>query len=226
MRGLFGTEISLENGFNILRARNTKGKSSSLNAILYALGIEELLGGKGAKTMKPVLKDKLLYLNKEIPILESKVQLEISNNKNDIITLTRWIKSSSIDDKLIRVHFGPAIELKIKNSLETKDFYVHLQGAAIEKSGFHKFLEQFLGLELPMVPSFDGKDKLLYIQSLFPLFFVEQNEGWSRFYVPISGNYGIRDLSKRAFEFLLDMDVIRNSKRKRRAKSKESFNFK
>ncbi|PFN68721.1 hypothetical protein [Bacillus cereus] len=221
--GLFGTEISLQNGFNILRARNTKGKSSSLNAILYALGIEELLGGKGAKTMKPVLKDKLLYSGKEIPILESKVQLEISNNRNDIITLTRWIKSSSIDDKLIRVHFGPAIELNIKNSLETKDFYVHLQGAAVEKAGFHKFLEGFLGLELPLVPSFDGKDKRLYIQSLFPLFFVEQNEGWSRFYVPISGNYGIRDLSKRAFEFLLDMDVIRNSKEKEELKVQKAL---
>lgn len=214
--GVFGTEIPFKDGFNILRARNTKGKSSTLNSILYALGIEEILGGKNAKTMKPVLKDKLLYKEKEIFILESKVQLEISNQRGDIITLTRWIKSSSINEKLIRVHFGP--QLSKEGKVNFKDFYVHMKGAASENSGFHAFLSNFLDWELPEVPTFEGGDRVLYIQTLFPLFFVEQVKGWNSFYSPISGSFGIRDISKRAFEFLLNMDITKNTKEREELK--------
>jgi|SRR5690625_575854 len=214
--GVFGTDVPFQDGFNILRARNTKGKSSTLNSILYTLGIEEMLGGRNAKTMKPVLKDKLLFKGKEVQVLESKVQLEISNHSGDIITLTRWIKSSSIDEKLIRVHFGSLLSKKDK--VEFKDYYVHIRGSATEYAGFHSFLSNFLEWELPEVPTFEGGDRILYIQTLFPLFFVEQNKGWNSFYSPISGSFGIRDLSKRAFEFLLNMDVTKNTKEREELK--------
>ncbi|WP_309864496.1 hypothetical protein [Bacillus sp. SLBN-46] len=180
------------------------------------MGIEEMLGGRNAKTMKPVLKEKLSYNGKEIFILESKVQLEISNQRGEIITLTRWIKSSSINEKLIRVHFGP--QLSKEDKVNFKDFYVHMSGSATEKAGFHAFLASFLEWELPEVPTFEGKDRILYIQTLFPLFFIEQNKGWSSFYSPISGSFGIRDLSKRAFEFLLNMDVTKNTKEREELK--------
>ncbi|MCM3115708.1 hypothetical protein M3610_10450 [Neobacillus sp. MER 74] len=214
--GVFGTDIPFQSGFNILRAKNTKGKSSTLNSILYVLGIEEMLGGRNAKTMKPVLKEKLSYKEEEVPILESKVQLEISNKRGNIITLTRWIKSSTIDEKLIRVHFGA--QLSKDDKVNFKDFYVHMSGSATEKAGFHAFLASFLEWALPEVPTFEGKDRILYIQTLFPLFFVEQNKGWSSFYSPISGSFGIRDLSKRAFEFLLNMDVTKNTKEREELK--------
>lgn len=214
--GLFGTDITFQTGFNILRADNTKGKSTTLNAILFALGLEELLGGRNAKTMKHVLKDKLNYKDKEIPVLESKVQLEISNDKDEILTITRWIKSKSIDEKLIRVHFGAIISTQ--NNYIHKDFYVHMKGAAVENAGFHGFLSTYFNWNLPLVPTFDGGDRLLYLQTLFPFIFIEQNKGWSSFYNPVSGSFGIRDLSKRAFEFFLNLDITRNAKEREELK--------
>lgn len=215
-KGAFGAAIPFQNEFNILRAKNSKGKSSTLNSILYVLGIEEMLGGTNAKTMKPVLKDKLSYKGNEVVILESKVQLEISNHKGETITLTRWIKSSNIDEKLIRVYFGAL--LSKRDTANFKDFYVHMKGSAIEKAGFHTFLSSFLELELPEVPTFESKDRILYIQTLFPLFFIEQNKGWSSFYAPFPGSFGIRDLSKRAFEFILGLDVTKNTKEREELK--------
>ena len=44
--GLFGAELSFVNGLNIIRGNNSTGKSSMFQAILYGLGIEELLGSK------------------------------------------------------------------------------------------------------------------------------------------------------------------------------------
>ncbi|MCY8918566.1 hypothetical protein MOE20_19505 [Bacillus atrophaeus] len=214
--GMFGADLSFKQGLNILRDKNSRGKTSVLNSILYALGIEELLGGKNSKTMKPALKNKLIYNEEEIEVLQSKVELEISNNKEEIITLTRWIKDPKIDERLVRVYFGPSISENEKYGY--KDYYLHMKGSAYKSSGFHFFLQKFLEWDLPLVPTFKEKHNLLYIQSLFPLFFVEQTKGWGDYYTPISGNFGIRDLFKRAFEFVLNMDVTKNAKEKEELK--------
>ncbi|GEC91474.1 AAA family ATPase [Brevibacillus brevis] len=217
--GLFSTSANFTDGLNILRAKNSTGKSSFMNAILYALGIEELLGGTNGKTMKPVLREEVAFEGNKYKVIESNVQLQISNSKGKTITVTRWITTSTRDEKLVEVQFGPTLT---ENGLyESKDYYVHMPGSASNEAGFHLFLADFIDWELPLVPAFEGKDRILYIQSLFPLFFVEQIKGWSSFYAPPSTNYGIRDISTRAIEFLLGLDVLQNSKLKEEMKIKK-----
>jgi hypothetical protein len=41
--GLFGTDIPLKPGLNVLWADNTRGKSTCLQGLLYALGLERML---------------------------------------------------------------------------------------------------------------------------------------------------------------------------------------
>ena len=48
--GNYGFEQSFTTGLNIIRGNNSSGKSSLFQAILYALGLEELLGGKNEKS--------------------------------------------------------------------------------------------------------------------------------------------------------------------------------
>lgn len=209
--GEFGTRVDLSRGLNIIRARNSTGKSTILNSILYALGMEEVLGGKGAQVMKPVLKDELEYRGRMYTVLESFVTLQISNQKESV-TLVRWIKSTSFDDKLIRVHYGPL--LTQNSNYATTDMFVHLPGSAQNELGFHNFLADFIGWKLPEVPSYDGGIRKLYMQTLIPWLFIEQLKGWSTLYVAPSTNFGIRDLIRRTLEFILDLDVIENSKKR------------
>lgn len=100
------------------------------------------------------------------------------------------------------------------SNIEFEDFFIHDSGAAIHKKGFHKYLEEFLGLNLPFCPTYNGKDSKLYIQMLFPAFYIEQKRGWSDFLVTIPKYYGIKHPSQRVIEFLLDLDVIKNKKSK------------
>ncbi|PHM79423.1 hypothetical protein CHH38_19270, partial [Acinetobacter nosocomialis] len=44
--GNFGFEETFSKQLTIIRAQNSGGKSTLFNAILYALGCEEILGGK------------------------------------------------------------------------------------------------------------------------------------------------------------------------------------
>ena len=44
--GLYGADIQLDGGFTVLHAPNTSGKSTALHAVLYALGLEQMLSPK------------------------------------------------------------------------------------------------------------------------------------------------------------------------------------
>ncbi|MFJ5562876.1 hypothetical protein [Lysinibacillus xylanilyticus] len=212
----FGKKINFIDRLNIIRAENTKGKSSVINSLLYVLGMEELLEGKNAKTMKPALKERIKISDEtELDVVESKVHLKIMNNNKERIEIVRWVKSKEQDERLIKVKFLD------EPSREPEDFYVHLSGSATAKKGFHKFLIDFLNIELPLVATYSENEIPLYLQTIFPYFFIEQKKGWQGFYSSVSGGYKIRDVSKRAFEYLLDMDILKNQKKREELKFKK-----
>lgn len=213
----FRETINFIDRLNIIRAENTKGKSSIINSLLYALGMEELLGGKNSKTMKPALKERIKISGKtELDVVESKVHLKIMNIDKEKIEIVRWIKSKDNDERLIKIKFLDEPNRAIE------DYYVHLSGSAISRKGFHKFLIDFLKVELPSVVTYSENEVPLYLQTIFPYFFIEQKKGWQGFYSSVSGGYKIRDVSKRAFEYLLNMDVLENQKKKEELKIKKT----
>ena len=100
--GLYGFEQSFQNGLNIIRGNNSSGKSSLFQAILYALGLEELLGGKNEKNMQSVLKDQVEFPDSNFhEVLQSEVFLEIENK--NIITIRRSIISPTESPKLVNI---------------------------------------------------------------------------------------------------------------------------
>ncbi|AWL98839.2 hypothetical protein [Bradyrhizobium amphicarpaeae] len=54
---------------------------------------------------------------------------------------------------------------------------------------------------------YDAPDGKLYLETIFPLFWVEQKAGWSSIPAAIPTYLRIRDVHKRAVEFILDLDV-------------------
>jgi len=92
---------------------------------------------------------------------------------------------------------------------EQRDFFVRDPGAARREAGFHPFLARFLGWQLPDVPTYDGDLVPLYMETIFPLLFVEQKAGWSTIQGPFPTYLGIQDVGRRVVEFLLDLDAQR-----------------
>ncbi|RNA68794.1 hypothetical protein [Alteribacter keqinensis] len=207
----FYKRLDFEKDLNIIRGENSSGKSSILNLILYSLGCEELLGGKGHKTMKPALRRAIEYKETEFKVIKSHVLLEIENNSNKTITIKRDIIGNN-DPRLIKVSFGGKITKQDSRNFEEQDMYIHDPGSAANRLGFHNFLENFLNLTLPSVPYYKGYDRKLYIQTLFPVFFIEQTRGWSNFLSTIPKYYGIKNVSKRVIEFILELDLLKNEK--------------
>jgi hypothetical protein len=210
--GLYGAEFNFSDGLNIIRGNNTSGKSSLFQSIIYGLGFEELLGGKNEKTMQSVLKDQV-----EFPrgikhnINQSFIFLEIENK--EIITIKRSIASNSRKAQLVDVYFGGLLTGENK-TLESRQMYVHDAGSASDELyGFHLYLTEFLEINLPEVVTAKGDLHKLYLQQLAPAFIIEQKTGWSDFFATMP-YFGMRNTEQRVVEFLLNLDVFENEKRK------------
>ena len=203
----FGADLAFSAGLNVLRAGNTSGKSTCLQAIMFALGLERALGPQLTIPLPYAMRERIQErVNGDYQqVLESFVELEIENGRSDILTIRRDVVGGA-NTKLVKTWRGPRLS-QSDDTGQQRDFFVHDPGASQREDGFHNFLIQFLGWKLPEVTRFDGSDSPLYIETIFPMLFVEQKRGWSAIQGPFPTFFGIQDLVRRVIEFLLDLDA-------------------
>ena len=205
--GLYGVDIPFKSGLNVLWADNTMGKSTCMQGMLYALGMEKMLSPRREVPLPYAMTSFLKDINDiSINVLESSVALEIENGAGNIVTIRRPVKREGVDNRLMTVDFGPSLTDKI-SQFQSRDFFNFDPGAAQREDGFHFFLEDFIGWRLPTVRRYDSPDCKLYIETVFPLFWVEQKSGWSAIPAAIPTYFRIREVQKRAVEFILELDV-------------------
>lgn len=213
--GIFGSEHEFSSGLNIVRGDNTTGKSTLFQSIIYTLGFEELLGGKFEKTLQSVLKDKVEYPRNTnfYNIIQSYIYLVIENQDHEVITIRRGVKTLGRKSQLIDVYMGDYIS-NIENVTKGMQMWVHDKGGASDENfGFHKFLCNFLKIELPKVLTYNGDYTNIYLQQLASTFIIEQKKGWSDYFItaPI---YSIRDLHQHLIEYILKLDVFKNNEKR------------
>lgn len=206
VEGDFGFSFSFARNLTIIRAKNSSGKSTLFNSLLYGLGMEELIGGRNEKVLPYAVKEYFEYEGRRVQVTASEVLLEIESRSGEVVTLRRAIRDSVRDPKLIEVfncaHLTEGVGLG-----EVRPTYVHDWGGAKRPEGFHRFLEAFLGLTLPQVPATNGSETKLYLQTVFAAMAVEQKRGWTDYIANIPF-YGIRDARTRVVEFLLGLGVF------------------
>lgn len=219
--GNFGFDYPLTDGFNLISSNtNTRGKSSAILAIYYCLGFEEIIGGRGKKTLTSVYKT-VVEDDEQIThtVLESEAWIEITNGV-DVVSVRRTAEMEGRNENLITVYHS---NLDCIHNPETyvEDMYIHSANSTTSTKGFHAFLEKFIGLELPLVPSNDGVEYKLYMQLLFSVIFIEQKRGWADLFsaMPV---LNIKDAKKRVLEYLLGLDTLNNEKKRASLKLQEA----
>lgn len=216
LAGDYGVDIPFKKGLFILRLDNSQGKSTCINAIAYALGMEKALGLGGAKLPFPPSLTKALESEDgtELLIIKSLVMLEIENKDGDVRTLSRQIVGSN-EENIIQQYDSDIDHI---NSQQYKKLFLHREGDTTRPLGFFKWLDSFIGWNLPLVPNVDGKEVPLYPSTFFPIWFVEQKKGWSSIQSTTPTFLRIQEAKKRALEFILDLDVNENVKKRSRLK--------
>jgi hypothetical protein len=221
-RGLHGYEFLFGQALTIVKANNSSGKSTFFHTLLYALGMEELAGARGTRALQSAVREYFLDGEEKVQVEKSTVMLEIENDEERIITLRRAIVSSDRSEKLVEVFDGACLTSAVE-PLEPESYYLHDAGSAQYAAGFFRFLELYLGLELPQVARVSGGDTKLYLQDIFAAHAVEQKRGWTD-YLGNAPYFGIRDARTRVAEYVLGFDVFETAvKRARLEKDRQEI---
>ncbi|AHG92111.1 hypothetical protein J421_4644 (plasmid) [Gemmatirosa kalamazoonensis] len=204
--GEVGVTIPFSKGLVLLRAEGAGGKSNCLLAILYALGLDGMLGPSKAVPLKHAMTDFVDVDGEEVPVISSEVMLEIQDAAGRFITVLRSVKGNRSRD-LVTVWEGEHLEDTESASVPSRDFFVRVPGAVTNAAGFHQYLASFFGWKLPGVLTYGGETVPLYMESIFPLLFVEQVRGWSAIEGIYPTHFRIRDPGTRAVEFILALGI-------------------
>lgn len=206
--GTFEADLPFADGFNVIHADNTSGKSTCLNAVIYALGLEGIWGSGDKIPLTSALTTRIAAPNdEEHEVLESFCMLEFEGADGVRRTVRRFVKHSSKDGKLIECWEAPMDSVLGGTASAARPFYVRRSHAATREAGFHAILPEWMGWKLPEVATYQGGRSLLYLELLFPYFFVEQKRGWQPTHLRMPGYLGIREPDRRAFEYILDLDA-------------------
>ena len=211
--GCFSTFIRFSEGLNVIRAENSSGKSTCINAIAYGLGLEAILGPRRKKTFPK-------SLHKEI--FDNKVNQNPYFVSSSFVVLTVR-NSHGQTAKLRREILGHENKIAVQVNGKEHDYFLGSAGqvgSAVSERGFHHWLADFIGWELPNVITYDGNEVKLYLECIFPLFFIEQKRGWSEIQANIPTHYGIKNVKKAAMEFCLAVDSFELEKKITRNKNR------
>ncbi|WP_157570567.1 hypothetical protein [Microtetraspora malaysiensis] len=222
-RGRFGADIPIGDGLMVLWADNSRGKSTAVQSLLFALGLERMITARPIHAVTSAMRERLIYdvtTKRETPVLSSWVTVEIEGKDGKIATVTRWIKHEQMSPSLVRVVEGPAISAP--GSYNSQDLYVGRPGAAANPRGFHRWLASFIGWEMPELPGTDGRMSRLYMEQVFPLLFVEQRRGWGGIQAQMPYFSGVTDVRLRSIEFLLNLDVGKMEAERLRLRAQET----
>jgi len=189
---------------NLIYGKNTLGKSTLIESIVYALSGEEIYGKKKNDVANYSL---IMSKYKEDFLKESYVLLQLINNNKERVV----IKRNCIDrnDSII-VYRNTTIEkLKSASSIE---YYKASKDKGIQGNRtFQDFLFEYFQLPIYTSSNEDENDKnitmIFYIQNLLPLFMIHQH-AWN----DIQANnpqYGIKDIKNVAFEYILNFTTVK-----------------
>ncbi|MGB5820339.1 MAG: hypothetical protein WBG90_12705 [Saonia sp.] len=197
----YGAEIPFKDGLNIIYGPNSVGKTSIITGIIYGLGAEKGLGV--FKSIQNPFKPEFYKMIDGKEIQTSYLLLEISNGE-ETVTIFRYIKGGDINIAAVK----NCISKEFFKTEELEKFIVVGEGV-FSDNGFQSFLFNFLGLPEVKLPTYDKKFSKLYFENILPLFFVEQRAGWSQIQARQVSRYGIKDIKKVAFEYLIGLDKFK-----------------
>jgi hypothetical protein len=205
--GLFGADLRFSDGLNVLWAENSRGKSTAIRGLIYALGLERMITTRPQQALTSAMRDSLIFdpvSLSETPVLSSSVSAELDFGERGVLTVRRQVVGGDLKPNLVRVWDGPALSTG-EYPAQFVDYFVG-SGTTISERGFHRLLAGRLGWEMPELETLDGGARL-YLEQVFPLLLVEQQRGWGGIQAQTPTFSGPPDVRRRALQFLFDLKV-------------------
>jgi hypothetical protein len=210
--GSAGYSTVFRRGLNVLSADNTWGKSTLMQSIIFCLGLEGMFSASRRVPLGEAMTRVIDTRTGRGQVVESRATLTIESSSGEYLRMTRFPVSLDADTRLVQTWRANSLdELDRAARIDT---YVNMEGAAQRERGFHSQLADFLGWQLPLVPNFSGGESPLYLELLFPLFYIEQKYGWSGVAPRVPTHLRIREPIRRGVEYVLGLGTLSRIKQR------------
>lgn len=228
----FGRVLDFSSGLNLVVGDNTSGKTTLVECLFYALGMEELIEGKqGNVTLDKAVKKQFLYTEQdgnqyEWSVKESFVRIQLSNTNEKTITIKRKIVSA--DNRIDIMYVWESPIMADMEYEDCREYYIHKRDDHNQdhKEGFYALLAEFADLPIVYVSGRNTDKTTLYMQTLFTTSYIEQKRGWSDFFANIR-SYNIANPKQKVVEYIMDYktndELVNSIRLKAKRKDLESF---
>jgi hypothetical protein len=145
-------------------------------------------------------------------VIESSATVTIQNATGSFLRARRFARSLDVASTLVQTWTSESLRgLERAGQVDT---IVREPGSAVREAGFHRMLAEFVGWDLPTVPTFAGNEVPLYLEILFPLFYVEQKFGWSGVTPRVPTYLRVREPLRRSVEYVLGLSTLERIKQR------------
>ena len=197
--GAFSGVLNLSSGLQVISARNAYGKSLAVKAIAWCLGLEPIFGNPNndpVRLPEAVREGLEIAGHVKSQVVSSECSVTIRDQAGRQLTITRSIKGG--DPSVVVVRETEAIG-KIRES----KLLARGQTMQDEHGGFQRFLFEWLNWPRIEVPTYRPGGSEIYLENLAPLFYIDQDEGWSNIQELQIARYGQQEIGEIAVEYLL-----------------------
>ncbi len=195
--GPFVGKLMFERGLQVITGRNGFGKTLAAKSIAWCLNLEAMFGQKDSDSSffpEAVLEELNLPNANRTRVISSQATLTIERLDGQQLQLTRGITHDKNKIDIVRISGEQTTRLALLTGL----------GSMVEETtGFQRFLFEWLGWPIKRTTTYNGPDAFIYMENLAPLFYIEQEEGWTEIQARQIGRYGQQQIRELSVEYLL-----------------------
>lgn len=196
--GDFWGGIEFSTGLQVVSAANAFGKSLAVTAIAWCLGSEAVFGipDNDASCFPPAVRDEVdLGGTEPSLVISSSCMLKLVHSDRRSLLLKRAIKGDCSNIEVI--------ETDIMNVSRRSLLSARTLTMQDERGGFQHFMYEWLGWPRQKVTTYRGNEADVYLENLLPLFYIDQDEGWTDIQALQITRYGQQQIAETAIEYLL-----------------------
>ena len=196
--GPFAGVLNLPPGLQVVSARNAYGKSIAVTSVAWCLGLEALFGNlENDPSCFPVaVRDELELSDRpSARVFSSECTISIVDEKGRHLQLTRAIKG---DSSTVRVK-----EWSDGSGTRESKLMARRHTMQDEHGGLQHFLFDWLKWPREEVATFRGTGSEVYLENLAPLFYIDQDEGWTNIQALQISRYAQQEIAEISVEYLL-----------------------
>lgn len=197
--GAFAGRMDFQAGLNVFSGRNAFGKSTAITAIPWTLGLEPIFGlqNNDPARFPAAVRDVIdLGAQDAVAVETASARLTIQRDDGATLTLERAITGGNRETVDVTETF-------MNGSKRTSVLEARKATMVDEVAGLQNFLFRWTGLPRTPLMNLQGKQAEIYLENLAPLFFIDQNEGWTDLFALQVHRYGLQEINEAAVEFLL-----------------------